>query len=43
MPGVFASGFAPLALARGLGLAVLDTTPLLRRELACLLMFGARS
>lgn len=43
LPALFASGFAPLALARGLGLALLDTTPALRRELAQLLMFGVRT
>ncbi len=43
LPALFASRFAPLALARGLGLALLDATPPLRRELAQLLMFGVRS
>jgi hypothetical protein len=40
---VFATRFAPLRLARGLGLALLDAAPPLRRELAQLLMFGVRS
>jgi 2-octaprenyl-6-methoxyphenol hydroxylase len=43
LPALFASRFAPLALARGLGLALLDATPPLRKELAQLLMFGVRS
>jgi len=43
LPAVFASGFGPLALVRGLGLALLDTAPPLRRELAQILMFGVRS
>jgi len=43
LPTVFASRFAPLALARGLGLALLDTAAPLRRQLAQLLMFGVRS
>ena len=43
LPALFASRFAPLAVARGLGLAVLDTAPPLRRQLAQLLMFGVRS
>ena len=43
LPAVFASRFGPLAIARGLGLALLDTAPPLRRELAQLLMFGVRS
>jgi 2-octaprenyl-6-methoxyphenol hydroxylase len=42
LPAVFASRFAPLALARSLGLALLDTAPPLRREFAQLLMFGVR-
>lgn len=42
LPAIFASRFAPLAFARGLGLAVLDTMPALRREFAHLLMFGLR-
>lgn len=42
LPSVFASRFAPLALARGLGLALLDTAAPLRRQLAQLLMFGVR-
>jgi 2-octaprenyl-6-methoxyphenol hydroxylase len=43
LPGLFATGFAPLRLARSLGLALLDVAPPLRRELAALLMFGVRS
>jgi 2-octaprenyl-6-methoxyphenol hydroxylase len=43
LPILFASGFAPLAVARGLGLALLDAVPPLRRQLAQLLMFGVRS
>jgi len=43
LPAVFASRFGPLAVARGLGLALLDAAPPLRRELAQLLMFGVRS
>jgi len=42
LPDVFASAFAPLALARGLGLSLLDATPPLRRAFAHLLMFGVR-
>jgi 2-octaprenyl-6-methoxyphenol hydroxylase len=43
LPGIFATDLAPVALARGLGLALLDAAPPLRRELASVLMFGARS
>lgn len=43
LPAIFATRFAPLALARGLGLALLDAAPPLRRELAQLLMFGVRA
>ena len=43
LPALFASRFAPLAVARGLGLALLDAAPPLRRQLAQLLMFGVRS
>lgn len=43
LPGVFSTALAPVALARGLGLALLDAAPPLRRELASVLMFGARS
>jgi 2-octaprenyl-6-methoxyphenol hydroxylase len=43
LPAAFASRFAPLALARGLALAMLDATPALRREFAQLLIFGVRS
>ncbi len=42
LPAIFASRFTPLAIARGLGLALLDATPALRREFAHLLMFGVR-
>jgi len=42
LPALFAPAFAPLAVARGLGLALLDVAPPLRRELALLLMFGVR-
>ncbi len=43
LPALFASRFAPLALTRGLGLALLDTAAPARRSLAHLLMFGVRS
>lgn len=43
LPGIFSTALAPVALARGLGLALLDTTPPLRRQLASVLMFGVRS
>ena len=43
LPALFASRFAPLAIARGAGLALLDTAAPLRRQLAHLLMFGVRS
>jgi 2-octaprenyl-6-methoxyphenol hydroxylase len=43
LPAVFSTALAPVALARGLGLALLDAAPPLRRELASVLMFGARS
>jgi len=42
LPAVFRARFAPLALARSVGLAALDQSPLLRRQLAQLLMFGVR-
>jgi 2-octaprenyl-6-methoxyphenol hydroxylase len=42
LPAVFRARFAPLALARSVGLAALDQSPLLRRQLAHLLMFGVR-
>jgi 2-octaprenyl-6-methoxyphenol hydroxylase len=42
LPAIFSSRFAPLAIARGLGLALLDVAPALRREFAHLLMFGVR-
>jgi 2-octaprenyl-6-methoxyphenol hydroxylase len=43
LPWVFRSKFAPLAMARSIGLAALDQSPSLRRQLAQLLMFGVRS
>lgn len=43
LPAVFASRFTPLAFARGLGLALLDTAAPLRRQFAQLLIFGVRS
>ena len=42
LPQVFATRFAPVALARSLGLTALDLVPPLRNELAHLLMFGVR-
>lgn len=42
MPRVFAERFAPLALARSLGLTALATRPALRAMLARTLMFGLR-
>jgi 2-octaprenyl-6-methoxyphenol hydroxylase len=42
LPAVFRTRFAPLALARSMGLAALDQSPLLRRQLAQVLMFGVR-
>lgn len=42
LPRVFATRFAPVALARSLGLTALDLVPPLRNELAFLLMFGVR-
>ncbi len=42
LPAIFRVRLAPLALARSLGLTVLDQSPLLRRQLAQLLMFGVR-
>ena len=42
LPQVFATRFAPVALARSLGLTALDLIPPLRTELAHLLMFGVR-
>ncbi len=42
LPAVFRTRFAPLALARSLGLAALDQSPALRRQLAHVLMFGVR-
>ena len=43
LPPAFATRFAPLALARSAGLTALDLLPPLRRQLAHLLMFGARA
>jgi 2-octaprenyl-6-methoxyphenol hydroxylase len=43
LPSLFASHFGPLALGRGLALALLDVVPALRREFAKLLIFGVRS
>jgi len=43
LPALFASRFTPLAVGRGLGLALLDAAPALRRGFAHLLMFGVRS
>ena len=42
LPRVFATRFAPVAIARALGLTALDLLPPLRNELAQLLMFGVR-
>jgi 2-octaprenyl-6-methoxyphenol hydroxylase len=42
LPQVFATRFAPVAIARSLGLTALDLVPPLRNELAHLLMFGVR-
>ncbi len=42
LPAVFRSRFAPLALARSIGLTALDQSPPLRRQLAQVLMFGVR-
>ncbi|GAB4464838.1 MAG: UbiH/UbiF/VisC/COQ6 family ubiquinone biosynthesis hydroxylase [Burkholderiaceae bacterium] len=42
LPALFRARFAPLALARSIGLVALDQSPLLRRQLAQLLMFGVR-
>jgi 2-octaprenyl-6-methoxyphenol hydroxylase len=42
LPQLFATRFAPVALARALGLTALDLVPPLRNELAHLLMFGVR-
>lgn len=43
LPGLFASRFAPLALARSAGLTALNLVPPLRDQLAHLLMFGVRN
>ncbi len=42
LPAVFRTRFAPLALARSVGLAALDQSPRWRRQLAHVLMFGVR-
>lgn len=42
LPAVFRTRFAPLSFARSIGLAALDQSPLLRRQLAQVLMFGVR-
>jgi 2-octaprenyl-6-methoxyphenol hydroxylase len=42
LPQIFATRFAPVAVARMLGLTALDLVPPLRNELAQLLMFGVR-
>lgn len=42
LPQFFATRFAPVAIARALGLTALDLVPPLRNELAQLLMFGVR-
>lgn len=41
-PAFFATRFAPIALARSIGLTALAVVPNLRREFARLLMFGVR-
>ena len=41
-PALFATRFAPVALARSIGLTALAVVPNLRREFARLLMFGVR-
>ena len=43
VPGFFATGFAPVAAARSLGLTMLSIFPDLRMEFARFLMFGVRS
>ena len=43
LPQVFATRFGPVASARAAGLVALDLIPPLRRQLAHLLMFGARA
>ena len=42
LPQVFATRFAPIALARAVALTALDLVPPLRNQLAQLLMFGVR-
>ena len=42
LPGMFASRFVPLALARSAGLVALNLVPAMRNQLAHLLMFGVR-
>ena len=41
-PAFFSTRFAPIALARSIGLTALAVVPNLRREFARLLMFGVR-
>jgi 2-octaprenyl-6-methoxyphenol hydroxylase len=41
-PALFATRFAPIALARSIGLTALAVVPNLRRDFARLLMFGVR-
>ncbi|MGE5337098.1 MAG: FAD-dependent monooxygenase [Gemmatimonadota bacterium] len=43
LPDAFATRFTPIAMARVAGLVALDLVPPLRRQLAHLLMFGART
>jgi 2-octaprenyl-6-methoxyphenol hydroxylase len=43
IPDLFSTRFAPVALARSLGLTLLSVVPNLRADLARLLMFGVRS
>jgi 2-octaprenyl-6-methoxyphenol hydroxylase len=43
LPALFASRFAPLALARSFGLTALDLAPPLRDALAHVLIFGVRA
>jgi 2-octaprenyl-6-methoxyphenol hydroxylase len=43
LPRIFATRFAPIAVARALGLTALDLAAPLRRELTALLMFGVRA
>ncbi|HEU0203102.1 MAG TPA: FAD-dependent monooxygenase [Burkholderiaceae bacterium] len=43
LPALFSTRFAPIAVARALGLTALDVLPPLRREFMQLLMFGVRT